>query len=41
MESDLGFTGCGNIRERAGETYLRGLKPDVFPIIYGPTKVVP
>jgi hypothetical protein len=34
---DLGFTGCGKIRK----TVPQGLKPDVFSISYGPTKVVP
>jgi hypothetical protein len=42
-------TGCGKIRNRTGKTYpfdklragSQGLKPDVFSIIYGPTKVVP
>jgi hypothetical protein len=43
------LTGCGKMRDRAGKTYpfdklragSQGLKPDVFSIIYGPTKVVP
>ena len=38
------FTGCVKTRDRAGKTYLRepqGLKPEVFSIIYGTTKVVP
>jgi hypothetical protein len=29
------FTGCGKTRDRVGKMYLRGLKPDVFSIIYG------
>jgi hypothetical protein len=28
-------------RDRAGKTYPQGLKPNIFSIVYGPTKVVP
>jgi len=29
------------VRTKQEKQYLRGLKPDVFSIVYGPTKVVP
>jgi hypothetical protein len=37
----MGFTARGKVGTEHGKPYLRAVKPDLFSIVYGPTKVVP